>query len=461
MLIEFSCANFKCFADEARLQLTPSPLAQHPNHVVAVTDKLSALRTVGIYGANASGKTKLVEAIKFAQRLVVSPPRSGAALPYHPFALSRKSAGLGSRFEFIFSFREEIYVYGFVANANHIQEEWLFVRMKSQEKKCFERITTNNKVSVEIGPGLARKGTSDFRRYTDLVKATGGNQLFLNRLDDFQSERPHAVVSWFTHALTVIDASSNYAPLELRAHKEQDFITFLGKYLKSSYTGIDSIATKAEEFDVAKQLPGFPADKFEELVAPLRSDPQKSLVIQQGEDLLKVSAVDGKVLAIRLQAVHKGADGKSVHLGFEDESAGTQRLVNLLPALYDLQYSERTYVVDELDRKLHPLLTRNLIRTFLESQACRKGQLIFTTHETNLLDQEILRRDEIWFVEKDNKKGSSALYPLSDFDVRHDLRVEKGYLNGRFGGIPFFSAGNLFEEGASCGANVKKKKVAG
>ncbi|MDP1679764.1 MAG: AAA family ATPase [Candidatus Nitrotoga sp.] len=448
MLIEFSCENYKCFAHEVRLQLTAANFSQHPNHVRKVSDQLSALRAIAIYGANAAGKTKLVEAIKFAQGLINNPRRANAGIPHFPFILDKKLSEAPSRFEFIFFYRNQLFTYGFVAGAKHIEEEWLFVSVGKREYRCFERKTSSaGKVEVEISTGLARKNSSALKRYSELNQATAANQLFINKLDDFQSERANDVVTWFEDVLTIIEANSSYTSLELRAHTEQEFVSFIGDYLRNSYTGVDSIETIVESFDAAKHLPGLSADKVEEIVAPLRISPDKSLLIQRGESsVLKISQVDGKLSVVRLQTIHKSAEGKDVAFGFENESAGTQRLANLLPAIYDLKFSERVYVIDELDRKLHPLLTKSLVQNFLDSTGCKNGQLIFTTHETHLLDQEMLRRDEVWFIEKNIKNGESELIPLTEFDVRHDLKIEKGYLQGRFGAIPFFSEPSLVEK---------------
>lgn len=447
MLIEFSCENYKCFSHEVRLQLTAANYAQHPNHVRKLSDRLSALRAIAIYGANASGKTKLVEAIKFAQGIVLNPRRANAGIPHFPFVLDKNFSGKPSRFEFIFFYQEQLFTYGFVAGSKQIEEEWLFVSVGKREYRCFERKTSSTgKVEVEIGSGLARKASPALKMYSELSQATAANQLFLNKLDDFQAERANVVVTWFEDVLTIIEANSSYASLELRAHKEQDFVSFIGDYLKNSFTGVDSIETTVENFDAEKHLPGMSAEKVEEIIAPLRSDPDKKLLVQRGESsVLKISQVDGNISVVRLQTIHKSADGENVAFGFENESAGTQRLANLLPAIYDLKFSERVYVIDELDRKLHPLLTKSLIQNFLESQSCTNGQLIFTTHETHLLDQDMLRRDEVWFIEKNIKTGESELIPLTAFDIRHDLKIEKGYLQGRFGAIPFFSGSNLIE----------------
>jgi AAA15 family ATPase/GTPase len=147
---------------------------------------------------------------------------------------------------------------------------------------------------------------------------------------------------------------------------------------------------------------------------------------------------------VRLKTVHKGKDGLHVSFDFEEESAGTRRLMDILPILADVRSGEKVYVIDELDRKLHPLLSRLFVESYLE-QCCDslRGQLIFTTHDTHLLDLDLLRRDEIWFLQKDNEGGSN-LYSLADLKVRPDLKIEKGYLNGRFGGIPFISPEPLF-----------------
>jgi len=142
-----------------------------------------------------------------------------------------------------------------------------------------------------------------------------------------------------------------------------------------------------------------------------------------------------KVIRRNLAARHL-VEESSYSIPFQDESDGTQRCLNLLPALYHLTTSCRVFVIDELDRSLHPLLCHAFLKFFVESCPGACQQMIVTTHETHLLDQQLLRRDEIWFVEKDEKQ-QTRLYSLADMNVRNDLRIEKGYLQGRFGGIPF------------------------
>ena len=147
-----------------------------------------------------------------------------------------------------------------------------------------------------------------------------------------------------------------------------------------------------------------------------------------------------KLLLRTIRAEHKAADGSPVPLPFQEESDGTQRLTHLLPALFQLQNQQRVYVIDEIDRSLHPLLSRKFIEFFLHACKGHGSQILVTTHESNLMDLDLLRRDELWFTEKD-AQGASSIYSLSDYKVRTDLKIDKGYLHGRFGAIPFL--GNL------------------
>lgn len=146
---------------------------------------------------------------------------------------------------------------------------------------------------------------------------------------------------------------------------------------------------------------------------------------------------DGKVYALKLVAVHNKIDGSEVEFPLQNESDGTRRLIEYMPLLFDIINTDSVYVVDEIERSLHPIMIKDIIRKISESQSA-KGQLIFTTHESCLLDQNIFRPDEIWFAQKDVEQATQ-LYPLSDFNIHKTANIENGYLDGRYGGIPFLS----------------------
>jgi len=155
-----------------------------------------------------------------------------------------------------------------------------------------------------------------------------------------------------------------------------------------------------------------------------------------------------KVIRRNLTATHT-VNGKPFSLPFQEESDGTQRLMNLMPALYHLKNSCKVYVIDEMDRSLHPLLSHSILKFFVETCPGGCQQLIVTSHETHLLDQELLRRDEIWFAEKDEHQ-QTQLSSLSEFGVRKDLKLERGYLQGRFGGVPIIHGMDRVREFIEC-----------
>jgi hypothetical protein len=195
-------------------------------------------------------------------------------------------------------------------------------------------------------------------------------------------------------------------------------------------TGISELEIETAQID-ADQFPKTLMDRLQST-----RDERETVHIQGFGYAFQIDAQDpGKVVRKSLQSLHR-VHGRDYGIPFHEESDGTQRCLDLLPALYHLANEPKVFVVDELDRSLHPLLCHALLKLFLEACPGHPRQMIVTTHETHLLDLDLLRRDEIWFMEKDRRQ-QSQLASLVDFNTRKDLRIEKGYLQGRFGGIPF------------------------
>lgn len=241
---------------------------------------------------------------------------------------------------------------------------------------------------------------------------------------------------WFENILQVVPATPRYLPLEIRANKEKNFITFLGDFLKQADTGIHDIITVEEELDYNKHFPGLPEQIRLEIENNIRSG-GNIIMFGKGAPYTLCANKLGEPVLIRLETQHYGHDGSAVSFDFAQESAGTQRLTHLLPILVDLLSSEKVYIIDELDRSLHPLLPKLFLEAYLKGIANQhRSQLIFTTHDTHLLDLNLLRKDEIWFFEK-NEQGASHLYSLVNLKMSSGLNIQKGYLQGRFGGIPF------------------------
>lgn len=445
MLIQLTLQNFLSFRDEVTFSmLGVNSDQQHLEHLTnnAAGKDRSLLPIAAIYGANAAGKSNLIEAVKFAKDLVVEGTRSTQSIPVIPFKLGNYKKS--SRFECIFTYQGIQYSYGFKLNREQIFEEWLYgiPYDKKQEIMYFERITSSKKeTSLDYGTPL--KGRSNKRKqFLDFVaEGTRPNQLFLTEAIDRNVDVLVPVANWFREALTIIPAEADYPGLEIGILSDESFIDFISEFLRFAGTGIDSISTEEVELDIDYHFPNMPKIVIDDLIQELNQADREALAIigsnSRGKrDLIRKNK-DGKLELIQLKTQHRNDNGNLIDFTIEEESEGTQRLLNLIPILFLLkQEPEKVIFLDELDRRLHPLLSHFFVQTAINCRE-KSNQLIFTTHDTNLLDLDLLRRDEIWFVEK-NQQGASSLYSLAEFKIRPDLKVEKGYLNGRFGAIPFF-----------------------
>lgn len=441
MLIHFVVENFRCFKEEAILNLYPAKrLREHKDHLL-VDDKgfsVRALPVLAIYGANASGKSTLVSAIEFARRMIVEGTRGEQKIPTIPYRLDSGMAKKPSRFEFVVKYAGVLYTYGFVISAERVEEEWLFANTSKQEERLFERIASGGQAKVETGDVLGAT-PEERQRLQFVAQGTRPNQLFLTEATERNVEALKPLMRWFAENLVIIKPDSTYSSLELRAYRDKDFANFLGELLKTADTGISAVTSHSEPLDFEQQLPGISEEMRQEMLDSLSKD-KGAMLVNAGLSkffTLWKNAKDQAPEMLSLKTSHLASNGKPVEFETDEESDGTRRVMHLAPALLDLQRSETTYVVDELDRSLHPHLSKFFIEAFLAgiTKTASKGQLIFTTHETSLLDRDILRPDEIWFLEKD-RNGASHLSNLSEYRLHHTLKIEKGYLNGRFGAIP-------------------------
>jgi hypothetical protein len=337
-------------------------------------------------------------------------------------------------FEFRFLADGQVFVYGFTITQEAILEEWLDATSKSgREINVFTRRQQN----IDIG----RLRSFDEERTTlhralRALKQLGvrDDQLLLNKIVELPDQHRGALLSrvvwWFVECLTVVQAESQFTPLVDMLDADKDFRRFCGAFLKNVGTGIDDLSIQKARIDADK----VPKPLLEELQPPKGGN--VAYTIGGPGVTLELDVADPtKVVRKNLTARHQ-VSSEDYLISFQEESDGTQRCLNLLPALYHLTQQCKVFVVDEIDRSLHPLLCYALLKLFLDACPSKCQQMIVTTHETHLLDLNLLRRDEVWFVEK-NRLQQSHLSSLEDWKARKDLRIEKGYLQGRFGGIPF------------------------
>ncbi|MEM9215961.1 MAG: ATP/GTP-binding protein [Cyanobacteria bacterium P01_F01_bin.150] len=404
----------------------------------------SVLPIAAIYGANAAGKSNLIRAIAFARDLVVEGTRSNQLIPINVFRLANSNQ-TPSKFEFKFTYKKAFYSYGFTLNSKQILEEWLYgiPQGKKMEVLFFERSTAKNgAVKVEYGASLrGRKNGSRESFLNFIAKGTRPNQLFLTEAVDRNVKNLVDVLKWFDDSLIIIPAEARCIGLEFGIMHDKEFTQFLSDFLKSSGTGIDSIEVDEVTLDL-DELPDSITRELRQQFAEADEDSVMMVENVYGNRYFLAKGERDNISLMQIKTNHLHENGKLMKFSIDEESDGTQRLINLIPALFILHYdSEKVILLDELDRRLHPLLSRQFLDFYLQYMSNRNNnQIIFTTHDTNLLNLELLRRDEIWFVEKD-KEGSSNLYSLAEFRIRPDLKIGKGYLNGRFGAIPFF--GNI------------------
>ncbi|WP_293129029.1 ATP/GTP-binding protein [Microcoleus sp. bin38.metabat.b11b12b14.051] len=447
MLVQVTIENFLSFREETTFSMVAVSSDQHHADHLAVDTAgkgRSLLPISAIYGANAAGKSNLIKAIDFAKDLIVEGTRSSQAILVTPFKLGNNSKK-PSKFEFIFTHHGNLYSYGFKLNATQIIEEWLYITPagKKREVPFFERLTSENKeTKVEYGSALKGRSKKQEQFLDFITQGTRPNQLFLTEAVDRNVQTVKPVVDWFRDVLVIIPAESHYEALEFTILNNEQFTKFISSFLKFAGTGIDSIGKEEVDLDFDRHFPGMPDSIKEKIIQKFADANENSIAMLEnltGQRYFLKYGVEGKLSLIQLRTQHRHENGHLVDFSMEEESEGTQRLINLIPALFALQENpEIVILLDELDRRLHPLLSRKFIEIALNCrQKNSQSQLIFTTHDTNLLDLDIMRRDEIWFVEK-NEQGASHICSLAEFKIRPDVQIEKGYLNGRFGAIPFF-----------------------
>lgn len=434
MLIRFRVSNFLSFRDEVELSMIPGRTRQHPDHIVRGDGRndVSILRGALIYGPNASGKSNLIKAIAFARELILDGVKPAQAIARTPFKLDRDCLQLPSKFEFEIRQNERCYVYGFEIDSQRVHAEWLYEIKKTTESLLFERRTDEHeKTSVEFGSiEYVDKEEREFLRFIARGKGMRSNQLFLTESIERDVMQFKPVSEWFREKLVVIFPHSQYIPLSARVREDQALSDFLVRNLEKLGTGICGF--ELNEVPAEGEIP-------EEIINDVIENVKEKAILNVWESensrryLLSVDPEQGvRIFKLMLKHSMAGCEEK-ILLDMDEESDGTLRLLNLLPSLYSLN-KERVFVIDELDRSLHPSLSYEIVRLFLQDQNSM-GQIIATTHEAGLLAFDLLRRDEIWFIEKD-QNGASHLYSLEEFTPRYDRDIEKGYLMGRFGAIP-------------------------
>lgn len=448
MLQQFTVENFLSFRNREVLNLMPGRGSKKKEHKVEPVKGEWILKTASMFGSNASGKSNFVEALDLAKRLVVIGTPAETPIEYRPFRLCSETKKSDTTFTFLILTEGKKYEYGFSYNAEQITHEWLHLITRKSRYMVFNR----NGLSQEFQlPYLHKLNPKEEERQflSFFAKATPARQLFLHEvisrnLSDNVSniEDLNAVKVWFIDTLKVLFPGTPYKQGGmLKAVNDENLKEGFAELLKYFDTGIEGVDLKDVEFDKL----GIPQDLYQLIKADLSKSTKAEAFgsLSFGNDLFLITYSDGQIQAKKLTTRHKCMDNEEVeYFSLVDESDGTQRIFDYIPLILDLIQGDKVFVIDEMERSLHPALMRKLMELFFKYSNGICAQLIFTTHESTLMDQDLLRRDEIWLMEK-TREGVSSFKRLDEkFSLRFDKELERSYLKGLFGGVPQFGNEN-------------------
>ena len=429
MIISFAIENWMSFREQVTFSMLATRERQHNTRVSKLKKyQTRILPIAAIYGGNAAGKSNFFKALHFAQKLVVRGTAIDSLIDVEPFLLNTQESEKPTRFIFELLIDENIYEFSFSVTRTIVVEEKLVLIKKASEKVLYDRKTEK----INFAPSLSEDMFLQFA-----YKGTRENQLFVTNSvsQNIDSFRP--IYNWFRDTLQLIGPDSVFKSIELYFDESHPHYNTMKEILQQLDLGISRLAGEEIPFD-SIPLPKIVASEVKE---NFKENKGIRIQIHAIGDRYVVYRKQNQLTAKKLITYHPNADGKEVKFDINQESDGSQRVLDLLPAFVEqtTESSMNVCVIDEIDRSLHTLLTRRLIEMYLT--ACSehtRTQLLLTTHDVMLMDQKLLRRDEMWVTERDSS-GTSSLFSFSEFkDVRRDKDVRKSYLQGRLGGIPRF-----------------------
>jgi AAA15 family ATPase/GTPase len=445
VLISFSVENYLSFKNKACFSMVASREKQHGKRVPKIQGYMRLLPVAAIYGGNASGKTNFFKAINFARHVIVQGSQPDARIPVEPFKLDEQCSQAPSTFVFEFYANEKCYEFGFSVTSKIVVEEWLVEVLKTTERELYRR----ENGSITFGKSLRKDADLEF-----IFKGTRDNQLFLTNAVSQNNERFKSLYLWFRDVLVPIAPDSRFEPFDQFLQQDSPLYDFINETLGRMDTGVSKLGGEEVVFD---NLPA-PAELLNRIKESLADNMNLRLRLDPTGDRYVVSRKDGEITAKKLISYHIDNNQNEIRFDLKDESDGTLRMIDLLPAFMAIAQPSvsRVYIIDELDRSLHTLLTRRLLESYLAGcNENSRSQLLFTTHDALLMDQDLLRRDEMWVAERD-QEGCSELIAFSEYkDVRNDKDIRKSYLQGRLGGVPRILFSGAFPKEAEL-----QKKVA-
>ena len=443
MITKISVENFKSFDQAVEMtMISSSKIRTKVDHRVQVGSKTRLLKHAIIYGANASGKSNLVDFFRFFKATLDGGiPLWGTR---HFCRTNSENEGRDSLFEIQMEIDGKFYAYGFsaVLSQRTITGEWLYELYQNGSAKCIYEREKSAKPVLDASIKLTSEEQNRFATYADDFE-DNTSDLFLSEMNRGKKYAETSklqifqkIYRWLRNSIVIITPDSGLTNFQY--YYEEESLSLINDLITTFDTGISNV--RIEEIDINELSKMLPKQIFEDILEKVKNN-----IAQSKKPHFRMSGRSDKCF-FNIEANGNGepkittiklTHGKSVYdFDFSDESDGTRRLFDLMDMLL-LKREDVVFVVDELERSLHPKLTEHFLELFSELHRERKTQLIFTTHEASIMDQRLFRRDEIWFIER-GEQGSSRLYSLDRFKERYDKVLSKAYLEGRYGAIPVF-----------------------
>lgn len=433
MILRAKFENILSFNSETEISFIAGKGTSLPAHVYRAEkrDDISVLRSSIIYGANASGKSNMIRCVNLLKNIALGRfPRNN----WDVFKLAPEKK-VDSKLEIEIKADSLYYSYGVIFNIRGIKKEWLYQISSRAKKKIFERIQEVDYVNYFFGEIEGNEESKQFVKF--LSEGTPIDKSFLSEYHKRNGKGIIAisnVYNWFDDNLKIIFPETRFRGLSFRLEKDDEFSNVTKRLLHFFNTGISDlkkVATNKEETDLPKKLISqiLSEAKPDENCCVASSDQQSVYFFETDKE--------GQTKIYKQMTVHKNSQDEDVVFDMDEESDGSIRLLDFIPMLIDLQFNSAVYLIDEIDRSMHPIMSQKIFEYYFSQLSnANNTQLICTTHESHLLDVDFIRTDEVWFVEKE-RDGSTRLTSLANFKPRVDIR--KSYLQGKYGAIPFFA----------------------
>jgi AAA15 family ATPase/GTPase len=442
MLIRFSLENFLSFKDRETFSMIPGKGTLKQNHKTTPIKGITTLKTSVIFGANASGKSNLIKAIDFGKGLILRGNKIEQPIKFQPFRLNFNSLSTNSRLEYEIQHKSKNYAYGFVFNSKEIVEEWLYEITNKAETEIFER-DINKKNQFDLEPLYKKNKKEEHQQFLKFIaKGTPNNQLFLTeirtrKVKDNVTDISDLlnVIDWFQNTLKVIFPDDKYKEGIKSELKDDSKLQITFEELLTYFdTGINGISLEKIDYD-SIEIPSILIEKIKDELLNSKSENVRTLLSINNTTYF-ISKLNNDLTVHKFMTQHKVVGQVENELfDTSDESDGTNRIIDFIPLIIDLLQGDNVFIIDEMERSLHPNLIYELIDLYLDKSSNTNSQLILASHESSLLNQKLLRKDEIWFAVKD-AYGVSRLHTLEEYNIRFDKEIRKDYLLGRFRAIP-------------------------